>query len=144
MKKPEIAKLQPEILAYIEYLEGCLNGSSELIQALNTASKVFSDDLNMLCSGEAYEWVTDVIEDGETEGKDKLKSNLVFLSGDAKDKTFERIMVLFDKFDKIKALSQHFKSVTAPQSDNRKIKLKPGGNVYEHVLDQVKNGRSRV
>lgn len=137
MEKPDITKLPPEILAYVEYLEGCLNGSSELIQALNTASKVFADDLNMLCGGDYIDWVAD----GDN---DVPKIKLKFLSGDAKDKTFERIMVLFDKFDKIKALSQHFKGAITSQSDNRKIKLKPGGNVYEHVLDQVKNGRSRV
>lgn len=137
MKKPDVTKLLPEILAYIEYLEGCLNGSSELIQALNTASKVFADDLNMLCDGDYMDWVAD----GE---KDVPKIKLKFLSGDAKDKTFERIMILFDKFDKIKALSQHFKGVSLPQEDNKKIKLKPGGNIYEHVLDEVKNGRPRV
>ncbi len=137
MKIPNLEKLPPEILAYIEYLEGCLNGSSELIQALNTASKVFAEDLNMLCDGDIVDWVAD----GE---KDVAKIKLKFLSGDAKDKTFERIMILFDKFDKIKALSQHFKGVSVPQEDSRKIKLKPGGNVYEHALAHVKNGRSRI
>lgn len=143
MKKPDLIKISPDVLAYIGYLEGCLNGSSELIQALNTASKVFADDLNMLCEGNAFEWVVSE-SDGEDEGKDTLKSNLTFLSGDAKDKTFERIMVLFDKFDKIKALSQHFKDTVLPQEGKGKIKLKPGGNFYEHALNQVKNGRSRV
>lgn len=133
MKRPDLEKLSKEQLAYVEYLEGCLSGSSELILALNTASRVFADDLNMICEG------------GELYDMDLVgaKSRMTLLSGDAKDKTFERIMVLFDKFDKIKALSQHFKGVATPQADT-KVKLKPGGNIYEHVLDEVKNGRSRV
>lgn len=139
MKRPEKIKVTPEILAYIEYLEGCLNGSSELIQALNTASKVFADDLNMLCEGQTFAWVS-----GETGGEDMPVTQLKFLSSDAKDKTFDRIMVLFDKFDKIKALSQHFKGVTNSTIEKKGIKIKPGGNVYEHVLDQVKNGNTRV
>lgn len=126
MKRPDLEKLSKEQLAYVEYLEGCLSGSSELILALNTASRVFADDLNIMCNGFEPE-----------------QSALTFLTSDAKDKTFERIMVLFDKFDKIKALSQHFKGVATPQA-NTKVKLKPGGNIYEHVLDEVKNGRSRV
>lgn len=136
MKRPDLIKLPPEILVYVEYLEGCLNGSSELIQALNTASKVFADDLNMLCIGDYIDWIAD----GE---KDVPRIKLKFLSGDAKDKTFERIMILFDKFDKIKALSQHFKGVFTPQSDSRKVKLKPGGNIYEHAINQVKNGSTK-
>lgn len=144
MKKPDLIKISPEVLDYIDYLESCLNGSSELIQALNTASKVFADDLNMLCEGTAFEWQAGESEEGDSEGKDVIKVRLTLLSGDAKDKTFERIMVLFDKFDKIKALSQHFKGIATPVVAKSKINLKPGGNVYEHVLDQVKNGRSRV
>lgn len=119
---------------YVEYLEGCLNGSSELILALNTASRVFADDLNMICTGDIVDWVAN----GD---KDMPKIKLMLLSGDAKDKTFERIMVLFDKFDKIKALSQHFK--TAPKEGSGKIKIKPGDNFYETVLNDVKNGRTR-
>lgn len=137
MKKPDLNKVSPEVLAYIQYLEGCLNGSSELILALNTASRVFANDLNFLCEGDSVEWVAD----GE---KDIVKSKLTFLSGDAKDKTFERIMVLFDKFDKIKALSQHFKGAVTEQVTQKKVTLKPGGNIYEHVLDEVKNGRSKI
>lgn len=91
----------------------------------------------MLCDGDIVEWVAD----GD---KDVAKNKLTFLSGDAKDKTFERLMVLFDKFDKIKALSQHFKGVPEADIEAKKVKLKPGGNVYEHVLDQVKNGRPRI
>ena len=136
MKRPD--SIPAEMVAYVEYLEGCLNGSSELILSLNTASRLFANDLNLLCGGEAIIWVAD----GD---KDVPKSMLTFLSGDAKDKTFERIMVLFDKFDKIKALSQHFKGTLKPdETISNRIKIKPGGNIYEHVLEEVKNGRTRV
>jgi len=137
MKKPDLKGLSKAQIAYIEYLEGCLNGSSELIMALNTASRVFADDLNLICDGDAVEWVSE----GDS---DVAKSRLTLLSADAKDKTFERIMVLFDKFDKIKALSQHFKGGLASQQEQSKVRLKPGGNIYEHVLEERKNGRSRV
>lgn len=133
MNKPDLTGLTNEQVKYVEYLESCLNGSSELIQALNTASKVFADDLNALCDDDAIEWVAD----GDN---DIPKSKLIFLSGDAKDKTFDRIMTLFDKFDKIKALSQHFKGVTPIVPEvTRKMTLKPGENVYEHAIAEVKN-----
>jgi hypothetical protein len=136
MKKPEINDVPAEVVAYIEYLEGCLNGSSELILALNTASKVLADDLNMICEGEDLYYM-DVVG---------AKSKLTLLSGDAKDKTFERIMVLFDKFDKIKALSQHFKGSIAPEKEKKStaVKLKPGGNIYEHMVSKVKNGSAGI
>lgn len=119
---------------YIEYLEGCLNGSSELILALNTASRVFAEDINIICEGgEIYDM--DVIG---------AKSKMTLLSGDSKDKTFDRIMVLFDKFDKIKALSQHFTGSEQSKQSTKKINMKPGGNIYEHVINQVKNGHSKV
>jgi hypothetical protein len=138
MKRPDLETAEKvELIKYIEYLEGCLNGSSELILSLNTASRVFAKDLNMICEGEATEWVAD-------EDKDVIKSNLTLLSGDAKDKTFERIMVLFDKFDKIKALSQYFKGMPIQQTEAKRLKLPPGGNIYEHVVKELKNGRTRV
>lgn len=136
MKKPELDGLSVEQLKYVNYLEGCLNGSSELILALNTASRVFAEDLNMLCSDDTVIWTAD----GD---KDLPVSKLTFLSGDAKDKTFDRIMILFDKFDKIKALSQHFKG-NEPQKTATKIPVKTGGNVYEHVVNELSNGRTAI
>lgn len=128
MKRPDLEKLSKEQLDYVEYLEGCLSGSSELILALNTASRVFADDLNIMCNGFESE-----------------QSALTFLTSDAKDKTFERIMVLFDKFDKIKALSQHFKGVSTPEVQKKaSVKLKPGGNIYEHAVNQIKNGNTNI
>lgn len=134
MERPEVERLEQSIVDYIDYLEGCLNGSSELILALNTASRVFADDLNIICSGEP-------VYDLDVPG---AKSLLTLLSGDSKDKTFDRIMVLFDKFDKIKALSQHFTGVnhTAKQQ-GKKVVVPPGGNIYETVIKEM-NGRSKV
>lgn len=136
MKRPELIKIAPEVLLYIEYLEGCLSGSSELILALNTASRVFAEDLNIICEG------GDVYEMGVV----GAKSSMTLLSGDAKDKTFERIMVLFDKFDKIKALSQHFKEVEKPEKkQSNKFKIPAGSNIYEHVVEDLKrNGRPNI
>lgn len=81
---------------------------------------MFADDLNMICEG------------GELYDMDLVgtKSKMVLLSGDSKDKTFERIMVLFDKFDKIKALSQHFKGLEKDQE-------KSSGNTFEYVSKKV-------
>ena len=136
MKRPDLSNLSPEQLAYVNYVEGCLNGSSELILALNTASRVFARDLNLLCDGDAYSW--------EAEGEeDKAISRLTLLSDDAKNKTFDRIMVLFDKFDKIKALSMHFKD-SKESTEAKKTKLPPGGNIFEHKLSIIKNGNSKV
>lgn len=135
MKRPDIIKCEPELLKYIEYLEGCLNGSSELILSLNTASRIFAQDLNLICNGESIEWRSD----GEN---DTPKSLLTLLSPDSKDKTFDRIMILFDKFDKIKALSQHFKGTSVVKSES--IKLKPGDNIYENSLEKIKNGSTRI
>lgn len=136
MDRP-ITELPQEWVKYIEYIEGCLNGSSELILALNTVSRVFAVDINMLCDGDIVEWVAE----GD---KDVPKIRLTFLSGDAKDKTFERLMVLFDKFDKIKALSQHFKGAEQAKVTS-KIHLKAGGNPFEHVIRDLKNnGNTKV
>lgn len=133
MERPKVEGLEQPVVEYINYLEGCLNGSSELILALNTASRVFADDLNIICSGEP-------VYDLDVPG---AKSLLTLLSGDSKDKTFDRIMVLFDKFDKIKALSQHFTG--AKQIQPTKLTLKPGENIFEKVITEVKkNGSSKV
>ncbi len=132
MERPTLENLSLEQIAYLEYLEGCLNGSSELILALNTASRVFALDIDMICSGETTEGI------GEGE-----RSLLTLLSGDSKDKTFDRIMVLFDKFDKIKALSQHFKD-TKPQQQAKSLKLRPGDNVFETTITAVKNGNTKI
>ena len=63
--------------------------------------------------------------------------------GKKDSKGFEHVLAIFKEFDKIKALSQHFKSAE-PLKQSKKIDMKPGGNIYEHVLSEVKNGRPKV
>ena len=122
MKRPD--RIPPEMVEYVEFLEGCLNGADELIVEMILTSKIFGNDLRAYRTGE-----------GE----------IKYIGKSDKTKKFEHVMVLFDKFDKIKALSQHFKGTSKPdETISNRIKIKPGGNIYEHVLEEVKNGRTRV
>lgn len=106
----------------VQHLRDCLNGANELIVELNLTSKVFAKDL------EAY-------RTGEGEIK--------YIGKADKTKKFEHVMTLFDKFDKIKALAHHFKGAEKEKASG-KLKIKPGGNIYEHVLSEVKqNGNAK-
>lgn len=126
MERPELTGLEKPVIDYIEYLEGCLNGSSELILALNRASKVFALDLDKICDGDDYE----IKKTKSSEGEDIETEicTLVFLSPDSKDKTFDKVMKLFEKFDSIKTLSQYFKSTE---------KEKSTGNTFEDTSRKI-------
>jgi len=115
MKKPdyEICTIF-EVIAYANYLESCLNGASDLIIELNLTSKVFASDLRAIRSG-----------DGE---------EATYIGKSDKTKKFEHAMTLFDKIDKIKALSSYFKGEekekttgNAFEDTNKKIQAKLNG-----------------
>jgi len=114
MKKPdlEIANSN-EIHNYIQYLESCLNGASDLIIELNLTSKVFANDLRLIRE-----------EDGDS---------ATYIGKSDKTKRFEHAMQLFDKIDKIKALSSYFKGtevekpISSPiEERTRAFKVKNG------------------
>lgn len=109
MKRPDLEKLSKEQLKYIEELEGCIGGSSELILELNMTARVFADDLKAYRTGE-----------GEVK----------YIGKSDKTKKFEHTITLFDKFDKIKALSEHFKG-------SEKEQEKSTGNTFEDVSKKV-------
>lgn len=94
-----------ELLEKVLEYEKQLNGGSDLIRELNLMASLFAEELKKIRLGEGFY---------ESDEEGKTSSGLILLSGDAKDKTFERIIVLFDKIDKIKALA----SMTFDSSKN--------------------------
>ncbi len=109
MKKPDYETCTMfEVQNYANFLENCINGASDLIVELNLTSKVFADDLKAIRSG--------VGEDATYIGKSD------------KTKKFEHAMTLFDKIDKIKALSSYFKA---------EEKEKLTGNSFEDTSKKI-------
>lgn len=125
MKRPEITTIDPEVLAYIEYLEGCLNGSDNLTAALARANQTLADEINAIC-------------DGDPKYKFKI------IKQDPKDKTLPNILSIFNIFGtKISEVTKQFKK-EQPEQDLQKRKLPPGGNIYEDTLGRIKNGNAKV
>ena len=50
MKRPD--RIPAEIVGYVEFLEGCLNGADELIVEMILTSKIFGNDLRAYRTGE--------------------------------------------------------------------------------------------
>lgn len=118
MKRPQLSSLSKEQLKYVEELEGCLSGASELILELNLTARVFADDLKAYRTGEG---------------------DIKYIGKSDNNKKFEHTITLFDKFDKIKALSEHFKGLEKEQE-------KSSGNTFEDVSKKVQaklNGSSK-
>lgn len=112
MKKPdyEICTIY-DVINYTTYLENCINGASDLIIELNLTSKVLANDLKMIREG-----------DNDTTYVGKKDS-----------KRFEQVITMYDKIDKIKALSSYFKgteldkTIGNPFEDKAKEFKKNGG-----------------
>lgn len=113
------------------------NGHMELVLSLNRAASALSKEIDKIIS--------------KNPGK--------LLSDD--NKMFEKLIVLFEKADKIKALGRPLKETKSktdiavtkeaeaesqsPNDDisNNGLNINPGGNIYEHVLSEVRNGKSK-
>lgn len=109
MKKPDYETCTIfEVINYANYLESCLNGASDLIVELNLTSKVFASDLRMIREDDAV--------------------SAVYIGKSDKTKKFEHAMTLFDKIDKIKALSSYFKG---------EEKEKTTGNAFEDTSKKI-------
>lgn len=108
MKKPDYETCTIfEVINYANYQENCLNGASDLIIELNLTSKVFATDLRMIREGD---------------------SDTTYIGKADKTKKFEHAMTLFDKIDKIKALSSYFKG---------EEKEKTTGNPFEDTSKKI-------
>lgn len=108
MKKPDYETCTIfEVINYATYLENCVNGASDLIIELNLTSKVFATDLRMIREGD---------------------SDTTYIGKSDKTKKFEHAMTLFDKIDKIKALSSYFKG---------EEKEKLTGNPFEDTSKKI-------
>ncbi len=112
MNRPNLDSLTKEQVAYIEYLEGGANGASDLIKELNLVSKAYANDLKQLRTGE---------------GDNPLR----FINKDKDSKIFERTMILFDKIEKIRVLSEY---TSAP--------VEQAGKPKKNIQDWVINGKN--
>lgn len=122
MNRPDLSCITPEQAAYIEFLEGQLNGSSNLIKELNLLADLYAKDLMLIRTG----------KDGP-EGQ-----NLTFMK---EGKTFERSLVLVDKakiFAELAKLSRppEAKAVKEPGSvsDTPEEQPKKRRNIQDFVL----------
>lgn len=121
MNRPDLKGITAEQSAYIEFLEGCTSGASNLIKELNLVSNTFAEDLMKIRTG-----TVKTVSEGEGEET----TNLIFLKDKATDKTFERVMVLYDKIDKIKALATLTAVKEADKAD------KPKRNIQDFVVNK--------
>lgn len=107
MQRPEFDGVSAECLAYVEYLEGCVNGAGDLIVEMNLTSKEFASDLRLIRTGAGAE--------------------ATYIGKSDKSKRFEHAMMLFDKIDKVKALAVITKEepkVDKPKKNIQDFKLR--------------------
>ncbi len=116
MKKPDYETCTIyDVISYATYLENCVNGASDLIIELNLTSKVFASDLRMIREGDG--------------------ADATYIGKSDKTKKFEHAMTLFDKIDKVKALSSYFKGIEVD---------KPIGNPFEDKAKEFKKNGGKA
>ena len=110
MKKPDLTKISPEILAYIEYLEG--RGVSKLQLELARVCDVLAEDFEKLANG---------------------KTDFKLLSGDYK--TFTNLLAVVKNKKDFLALS-----LSLPiEGENKDVQVeKTTGNPFENASKKVK------
>lgn len=142
MKKPDLTGITAEQLAYINYMEGCLEGTPNLITSLNHLNNVLADDIRKIADGNDFEvyYVSD--EDGNPERKER--TTLTLLCPDKDDKTFDKVMKIISSQDHFKKLAI-VKTVTEDEvKTSTKLTIPVGGNAFEHIIREVKkNGGSK-
>jgi GTP-binding protein EngB required for normal cell division len=104
MNKPNLDNLTPEQGRYIEYLEGALSGSSNVIRELNLVFDGYASDLMKIRTN--------------TSGKDG--ENLQYFKKE-KDPFFDKVMVVLDKIDKIVKLESLTKKPDNKKSPQKEV-----------------------
>lgn len=103
MEKPDLTGLTKAQEDYVDFLEGSLNGTTDLLKELSLFNKICSDDMRLIRNGEA-------LHDG---------SNLKYIKSDKDDIVFNRVMTLIAKFKELQAVEQ---SMTINSTVKKKAK----------------------
>lgn len=107
MDRPNVISADSAVIAYIEYLEGCLNGANELQKELAFTCHILAEDLKLANNGKV--------------------SGFKLLSGNKDDKIFERIFIMVKNKTDLASLS------LLPKEE----KSKSTGNTFEDVSKKV-------
>lgn len=111
-----------------------LDGAQSLAASIDRFKKMLAEDIDKACDS---------------------KETFTLLSSKNDEKVLNQVLKLITIFDGGGKVTDKLKSpvmdeitpneAIAPTKEVEKgVKLKPGGNIYEHALEHVKNGRSRI
>jgi hypothetical protein len=116
MEKPNLDNLPKEVQEYIEWAHGALNGASSLLVELNLISDGYAQDLIKIRTGKAGE-----------NGK-----NLNYIKSDKNDTIFTRVMVLFDKSDKLLNIERTTKGISNTETTVKETTVTTKTEIKEH------------